>query len=74
MDISAVVAIARIQNFVDNDASSTVQVPAGSVKSLAEVTAALDLKVKRILYYPTPDFNTEGPISVRLSLCSKNLR
>ena len=72
MDISAVVAIARIQNFVDND--STVQVPAGSVKSLAEVTAALDLKVKRILYYPTPDFNTEGPISVRLSLCSKNLR
>ena len=54
MDISAVVVFARIQNFVDNDASSTVQVPAGSVKSLAEVTAALDLKVTRILYYPTP--------------------
>ena len=57
MDISAVVVFARIQNFVDNDDSSTVQVPAGSVKSLAEVAAALDLKVKRILYYPTPGFN-----------------
>ena len=51
------VVFARIQNSVDNDNSSTVQVPAGSVKSLAEVTAALDLKVKRILYYPTPGFN-----------------
>ena len=57
MDISAVVVFARIQNFVDNEDSSTVQVPAGSVKSLAEVTAALDLKVKRILYYPTPGLN-----------------
>ena len=57
MGTSAVVVFARIQNFVDNDASSTVQVPAGSVKSLAEVTAALDLKVTRILYYPTPGFN-----------------
>ena len=50
METSAVVVFARIQN-------STLQVPAGSVKSLAEVTAALDLKVKRILYYPTPGFN-----------------
>ena len=69
METSAVVVFARIQNFVDNDDdghrqnyvdnddSSTLQVPAGSVKSLAEVTAALDLKVKRILYYPTPGFN-----------------
>ena len=60
MGTSAVVVFARIQNNVDNDDSSTVQVPAGSVKSLAEVTAALDLKVTRMLNI-TPEFNTEGP-------------
>ena len=42
--------------------------PAGSVKSLAEVTAALDLKVTRMLNI-TPEFDNEGPISVRLSIC-----
>ena len=57
MDISVVMAIARMQNYADNDDETTLQVPAGSVKSLAEVTAALDLKVKRILYYTTPGFN-----------------
>ena len=72
MNISAVMFSARIQNFVDNDDSSTVQVPAVSVKSLAEVTAALDLKVTRMLNI-TPEFNNEGPISVRLSLYSKSL-
>ena len=57
METSAVVVFARIQNYVVNDDDSTLQVPAGSVKSLAEVAAALDLKVKRILYYPTPGLN-----------------
>ena len=72
METSAVVVFARIQNYDDNDDCSTVQVPAGSVKSLAEVTAALDLKVTRMLNI-TPELNNEGPISVRLSLCSKSL-
>ena len=54
-------AIARMQNYADNDDNSTLQVPAGSVKSLAEVTAALDLKVTRMLNI-TPEFNKEGPI------------
>ena len=48
------------QNYVDSDDDSIVQVPAGSVKSLAEVTAALDLKVTRMMNI-TPEFNTEGP-------------
>ena len=59
MDISTMMDIAK--NYVDNDDDSTLQVPAGSVKSLAEVTAALDLKVTRMLNI-TPEFNKKGPI------------